>query len=51
MWVSWPYSVNEMRSFSSSMEDSAGDSSSMENSSGAFSCWKRSRREVVNSEA
>ena len=51
MWVSWPYPANEMRSFSSSMEDSAGDSSSMENCTGASSCWKRSRREVLNSEA
>ena len=51
MWVSWPYPVNEMRSSSSSMEDSTGDSSSMENSTGASSCWKRSRREVLNSEA
>ena len=54
MWVSWPYPVNEMRSFSSSMEDSAGDASPIESFIGASSSSssrKRSRREEMLSEA
>ena len=54
MWVSWPYPVHDMRSFSSSMEDSAGDASPIESFIGASSSCssrKRPRREEILSEA